>query len=182
MSIESSLFKLADKIDAQGASDVKPDYKNPNNSIEKSIDRIAENFSSSGGSSDIAIIEYADEDMVYGESEISQFYTTYYATGAVPFILVSPETINTIIAKPSLLYKKDAFNNGGTLQITLEAINGMAMEQEPISSSQIQNVTGSAIYPIHNITIVVTSVYNRTIAFIPNNVEYGVYINEQPPK
>lgn len=49
MSIESSLVKLADKIDAQGASNVKPDYKNPNNSIEKSIDRIADNYEAGGG-------------------------------------------------------------------------------------------------------------------------------------
>lgn len=180
MSIESSLVKLADKIDAQGASNVVPDYKNPNNSIEKSIDRIAENFSSSGGSSDIAIIEYADEDMVYGENGISQFYTTYSTSSAMPFILVSPETINTIIAKPSFLYNKSVM--GVTLQITLEAINGNALEQKAISSSQILNVTGSAIYPIYDINIIVASVYNRTIAFIPNDVEYGVYINDQPPK
>ena len=180
MSIESSLVKLADKIDAQGASNVVPDYKNPNNSIERSIDRIAENFSSSGGSSDIAIIEFTDEDMVYGENGISQFYTTYYATGAMPFILVSPETINTIIAKPSFLYKKDDFGN--TLQITLEAVNGNAVGQQPISSSQILNVTGNTIYPIYNITILVISILNRTMAIIPNDVEYGVYINEQPPK
>lgn len=49
MSIESSLVKLADKIDAQGASDVVPDYKNPNNSIEKSIDRIADHYEAGGG-------------------------------------------------------------------------------------------------------------------------------------
>lgn len=48
MSIESSLVKLADKIDAQGASDVVPDYKNPNNSIEKSIDRIADHYEGGG--------------------------------------------------------------------------------------------------------------------------------------
>ncbi len=49
MSINSSLVKLADKIDADGKSSVSPDYKNPNNSIEKSIERIADNYSSSGG-------------------------------------------------------------------------------------------------------------------------------------
>lgn len=49
MSIESSLVKLADKIDAQGASNVVPDYKNPNNSIEKSIDRIADHYEAGGG-------------------------------------------------------------------------------------------------------------------------------------
>lgn len=49
MSIESSLVKLADKIDAQGASDVVPDYKNPNNSIEKSINRIADHYEAGGG-------------------------------------------------------------------------------------------------------------------------------------
>lgn len=49
MSINSSLVKLADKIDADGKSTISPEYKNPNNSIEKSIERIADNYSSSGG-------------------------------------------------------------------------------------------------------------------------------------
>lgn len=49
MSIESSLVKLADKIDVDGKSTISPEYKNPNNSIEKSIERIAENYNGSGG-------------------------------------------------------------------------------------------------------------------------------------
>ena len=49
MSINSSLVKLADKIDADGKSSVSPEYKNPNNSIEKSIERIADNYNGSGG-------------------------------------------------------------------------------------------------------------------------------------
>ncbi len=44
MSINSSLIKLANKIDTDGTSDITPDYKNPNNSIEKSIGRIADNY------------------------------------------------------------------------------------------------------------------------------------------
>lgn len=50
MSINSSLIKLANKIDTDGTSDITPDYKNPNNSIEKSIERIADNYESGGGS------------------------------------------------------------------------------------------------------------------------------------
>jgi len=50
MSINSSLVKLADKIDSENKSDITPDYINPNNSIEKSLERIADNYSSSGGS------------------------------------------------------------------------------------------------------------------------------------
>lgn len=49
MSINSSLIKLANKIDTENISNVEPDYKNPNNSIEKSIERIADNYSGSGG-------------------------------------------------------------------------------------------------------------------------------------
>ena len=49
MSINSSLIKLADKIDTNGKSSVSPEYKNPNNSIEKSLERIADNYSGSGG-------------------------------------------------------------------------------------------------------------------------------------
>lgn len=49
MSINSSLVKLADKIDAEGKSTISPEYKNPNNSIEKSIERIADNYNGSGG-------------------------------------------------------------------------------------------------------------------------------------
>lgn len=49
MSINSSLVKLADKIDVDGKSTISPEYKNPNNSIEKSIERIADNYSGSGG-------------------------------------------------------------------------------------------------------------------------------------
>lgn len=49
MSINSSLVKLADKIDVDGKSTISPEYKNPNNSIEKSIERIAENYNGSGG-------------------------------------------------------------------------------------------------------------------------------------
>lgn len=49
MSINSALIKLADKIDVDGKSTVSPEYKNPNNSIEKSIERIAENYNGSGG-------------------------------------------------------------------------------------------------------------------------------------
>lgn len=49
MSINSSLVKLADKIDADGASNVSPEYKNPNNSVEKSLERIADNYEASGG-------------------------------------------------------------------------------------------------------------------------------------
>lgn len=49
MSINSALVKLADKIDVDGKSTISPEYKNPNNSIEKSIERIAENYNGSGG-------------------------------------------------------------------------------------------------------------------------------------
>ena len=49
MSINSSLVKLADKIDNDGKSNITPDYINPNNSIEKSLERIADNYTSSGG-------------------------------------------------------------------------------------------------------------------------------------
>ena len=49
MSIESSLVKLANKIDADGASNVSPEYKNPNNSVEKSLERIADNYEAGGG-------------------------------------------------------------------------------------------------------------------------------------
>lgn len=49
MSIESSLVKLADKIDADGASNVSPEYKNPNNSVEKSLERIADHYEAGGG-------------------------------------------------------------------------------------------------------------------------------------
>lgn len=49
MSINSSLIKLANKIDTDGVSEITPDYKNPNNSIEKSIERIADNYESGGG-------------------------------------------------------------------------------------------------------------------------------------
>lgn len=49
MSINSSLIKLANKIDTENISNVEPDYKNPNNSIEKSIERIADNYNGSGG-------------------------------------------------------------------------------------------------------------------------------------
>ncbi len=51
MSINSSLVKLADKIDASNKSGIQPDYKNPNNSIEKSIERIADNYESGSGGS-----------------------------------------------------------------------------------------------------------------------------------
>ena len=49
MSINSALVKLADKIDVDGKSTISPEYKNPNNSIEKSIERIADNYNGSGG-------------------------------------------------------------------------------------------------------------------------------------
>lgn len=49
MSINSALVKLADKIDVDGKSTISSEYKNPNNSIEKSIERIADNYNGSGG-------------------------------------------------------------------------------------------------------------------------------------
>ena len=51
-SIIKSLNALADKIDTEGASDVKPDYKNPNYSIVKALTRIADVFDA-GGSSEV---------------------------------------------------------------------------------------------------------------------------------
>lgn len=60
MSINSSLVKLADKIDADNKSSVAPEYKNPNNSIEKSLERIADNYSSSGGGTGGGVLRIND--------------------------------------------------------------------------------------------------------------------------
>ena len=49
-SIIESLNALADKIDTEGVSDVKPDYKNPNYSIVKALTRIADVFDADGSS------------------------------------------------------------------------------------------------------------------------------------
>ena len=61
-SIIESLNELADKIDTSGASDVKPDYKNPNYSIETALKRIADNYSAgSGGGFTVYPIKYDEE-------------------------------------------------------------------------------------------------------------------------
>lgn len=79
MSIESSLVKLADKIDAQGASDVQPDYKNPNQSIERSIDRIADHYEAGGGggTGGGVLVVIADEPMASPPSWVTDMFDGY---------------------------------------------------------------------------------------------------------
>lgn len=111
MSINSSLVKLADKIDIDGKSSVSPEYKNPNNSIEKSIERIADNYSGGGGTGGGVLIVNVEESeeatltktwqeiydaydehkvvMLYWENDIAYLTHIQPATGLSPSYSVS---------------------------------------------------------------------------------------------
>ena len=99
MSINSSLVKLADKIDADNKSNVEPEYKNPNNSIEKSLERIADNYSSSGGGGGggVMIVTVTDDGNNMTLSETWKSIWDVYKTGErVVVLFVDEESIDAM--------------------------------------------------------------------------------------
>lgn len=86
MSIESSLVKLANKIDADGASNVSPEYKNPNNSVEKSLERIADNYEAGGGGGGVLVVNDNNGTLDKTWQEIANTGFAIMLDDSVPFL------------------------------------------------------------------------------------------------
>ena len=138
MSINSSLVKLANKIDTDGASTVVPEYKNPNNSVEKSLERIADNYEASGGGGTGGGVLVVTEN-----TQTHTLDKTWNEIKNAPLSIIKADTeLGTIIsfismiqpAEPPFGYGLVAFNYDGENIIPLfyeaESADGYPVRQE----------------------------------------------------
>lgn len=123
MSIESSLVKLANKIDADGASNVSPEYKNPNNSVEKSLERIADNYEAGGGTSGGVLKVKMTWSEDYSSCTLDKTYAEIYS----------------------------AFQNGFVISIGEEADTGALSLWMVCEVGYINETYGVGILPMHNL-------------------------------